>query len=524
MAPIIYKITSDLRRIGEYMNGIDKQLIKLARGEDLEEARKKKKDCDSEYVTMGNPAADIALFNMRAGSDGEPAKAESQDATADGTDGADAALTESGDHKAKPAADLKKAYNDAVMCAKVYNKPVIYGYMGSDHHGSNRYFAFEDPIICDDLKKETANVMAKYHPSGTVLVAYPKQPVVESADLLEAKRYVRRYYIKPQNIFCSNKAEVLKALIEHENENCIIYTLLNLGDDKDIAKLNSNDVIYYYEDLVLYDKNHVRIMDYDLSIKKEEEREKINPDKASDEKLADVYADRMTELTELDESAIIKGDEPMSKDALCEKKEDVCCVCGDEIEGYGNNAEPYAHGRCCDACNYRFVIPARLELLNSDSEEKLSEAATPKYKERDFTTIEEKKDFNRKWAKSLRLGTDKIPSCLGKFFTLHKSRRGREYARHFYKILDFGVGMKSGDILITYQDGANKSDAYLNAFFGRIENKNGTEYFLTTDDSALKLRLDIYAEDRKEAVRGYKGKAMKTIAELSDEEKESVKE
>ena len=27
--------------------------------------------------------------------------------------------------------------------------------------------------------------------------------------LTEAKRYVRRYYIRPQNIFCSNKAEIL---------------------------------------------------------------------------------------------------------------------------------------------------------------------------------------------------------------------------------------------------------------------------------------------------------------------------
>lgn len=503
------------------MNDIDRQLIALARSEDLEEAKKKKKNCDSEIVTLGNPAADIKLFNMRAGSDGELSDdVSSAEAEAVG----ETALAEADEHKAKPEADLKKAHKDAIMCAKVYHKPVIYGYMGSDHHGSSRYFTFDDPIICNDLEKDTANVMTKYHPSGSVLVAYPDKPIIESASLREAKRYVRRYYIKPHNIFCSNKAEVLKTLIEHENEDCIVYTLLNLGDDKDVAKLNDNDVIYYYEDLVLYDKNHVRIMDYDLSIKKEEEREKINPDKVSDEKLADVYSDRMTELTELDESKIVKGDEMKGKEQISETKEGVCCICGGDIEGYGNNAEPYAHGKCCDACNFKFVIPARLEHLKDDSEEKLSEAALPKYKERDFTTIEEKKDFNRKWAKSLRLGTDKIPSCLGKSFTLHKSRRGREYAGHSYKILDFGVGGKSGDILMTYQNGANKSDVYLNAFFGRIENKNDTEYFLTADDSALKLRLDIYAEDRREAVRGYKGKAMKTIAELSDEEKESVKE
>ena len=53
--------------------------------------------------------------------------------------------------------------------------------------------------------------------------------------LTEAKRYVRRYYIRPQNIFCSNKAEILKALIELDDANCSVYTLNNLGDDKDIT-------------------------------------------------------------------------------------------------------------------------------------------------------------------------------------------------------------------------------------------------------------------------------------------------
>jgi hypothetical protein len=50
--------------------------------------------------------------------------------------------------------------------------------------------------------------------------------------LTEAKRYVRRYYIRPQNIFCSNKAEIIKALIELDDTNCSVYTLNNLGDDK----------------------------------------------------------------------------------------------------------------------------------------------------------------------------------------------------------------------------------------------------------------------------------------------------
>ncbi|MBO7078967.1 MAG: hypothetical protein J6W64_04055 [Bacilli bacterium] len=44
----------------------------------------------------------------------------------------------------------------------------------------------------------------------------------------------------------------------------------------------------------------------------------------------------------------------------------VCCICGEPIEGYGNNPEPYMSAengeRCCDACNWHFVIPARLRV------------------------------------------------------------------------------------------------------------------------------------------------------------------
>ena len=37
-----------------------------------------------------------------------------------------------------------------------------------------------------------------------------------------------------------------------------------------------------------------------------------------------------------------------------------CCLCNEEIKGYGNNALPLKDGRCCDSCNIAKVIPARL--------------------------------------------------------------------------------------------------------------------------------------------------------------------
>ena len=123
-----------------------------------------------------------------------------------------------------------------------------------------------------------------------------------SGALSEAKRYVRRYYFRPMNLFASNKAEIIKTLIDIGDQNCTIYTLNNLGDDKDVTKLNSRDIIYTYDDGILKDKNGIRIMDYDLSIKKEEERKKFaNVDQASEKEFKAEYEDRMTDATELEE-------------------------------------------------------------------------------------------------------------------------------------------------------------------------------------------------------------------------------
>ena len=44
-----------------------------------------------------------------------------------------------------------------------------------------------------------------------------------------------------------------------------------------------------------------------------------------------------------------------------------CVICGEKIEGeWSNNAWPVKRGRCCSACNYFEVIPARLLLLEKN--------------------------------------------------------------------------------------------------------------------------------------------------------------
>lgn len=66
-----------------------------------------------------------------------------------------------------------------------------------------------------------------------------------------------------------------------------------------------------------------------------------------------------------------------------EKK--ICCICGNEIEGWGNNPEGAAwltssgevqfyegtdpQAVCCDACNTKYVIPGRLYLMQKSKEE-----------------------------------------------------------------------------------------------------------------------------------------------------------
>ena len=175
--------------------------------------------------------------------------------------------------------------------------------------------------------------------------------------LCEAKRYVRRYYIRPQNIFCSNKAEILKALIELDDANCSVYTLNNLGDEKDVSKLMSSDIIYYYDDGILYDKNRVKVMDYDLSIKREEERKHFaNVDKASDKEFKDAYEDRMTDATELEESffSLDFVDVDVYGRSLTESADRYCIECGEPIEGK-NFYSDSGNGPYCKACYVRFV-------------------------------------------------------------------------------------------------------------------------------------------------------------------------
>ena len=285
--------------------------------EKLKEARnnRKKRKIKTTYTT-GNPYYNIKMFNKRMGTDfSNPSTAEAQKAAIEAADEVGTI--------AAPSPDGASS-------------------IGTGGEGSG---------LGESIKKANEEV------------------------LTEAKRYVRRYYIRPQNIFCSNKSDIIYALIEFEDQDCTIYTLNNLGDVKDVTKLTNNDIIYYYEDGMLFDKNRMKIMDYDLYIKHEEERKKINIDQATDAELEKVYADRLTGMSSVEEAFNLNfEDKNAYGETLIEGKikDDICCICGEKIEGYGNNPEPYMSadaGRCCDLCNQKFVVPARLDQQQSAENE-----------------------------------------------------------------------------------------------------------------------------------------------------------
>jgi DNA repair exonuclease SbcCD ATPase subunit len=55
-----------------------------------------------------------------------------------------------------------------------------------------------------------------------------------------------------------------------------------------------------------------------------------------------------------------------------------CSICGHEYTHFGNNAEPVNSGRCCDMCNAKEVIPARLALLYREGNPQLKDAPPKK--------------------------------------------------------------------------------------------------------------------------------------------------
>ena len=79
--------------------------------------------------------------------------------------------------KAKPEGDKVKSYNDGLKLAKLNSKPVIYGYTNSSY--DNKFFALDDPIVCDNVSDETKKFKQQYKSCNVVYVAYPNDQFIE---------------------------------------------------------------------------------------------------------------------------------------------------------------------------------------------------------------------------------------------------------------------------------------------------------------------------------------------------------
>lgn len=65
----------------------------------------------------------------------------------------------------------------------------------------------------------------------------------------------------------------------------------------------------------------------------------------------------------MNESKVARKECPLLKDSMNEDKK-VCVLCGESFKGHGNNPAPLKDsGECCDECNKRKVIPARIKAL-----------------------------------------------------------------------------------------------------------------------------------------------------------------
>ena len=75
--------------------------------------------------------------------------------------------------------------------------------------------------------------------------------------------------------------------------------------------------------------------------------------------IAAVKSDKMIGQKQEWEDHIAKLFDLDVKEDLEEEHE--CCICHKKFKGFGNNAEPVCDGICCDDCNWRVVIPARVK-------------------------------------------------------------------------------------------------------------------------------------------------------------------
>lgn len=130
--------------------------------------------------------------------------------------------------KAKPEGDKKQSYNNGLKLAKLYNKPVIYGYTNSSY--GNKFFELDDPIICNNVSDETKKFRQQYKSCNIAYVAYPSGSLLECLleDAPEGATEVD--YVEYKHSYChalEPKLEELKKIGDIEELKKAILDIIN---------------------------------------------------------------------------------------------------------------------------------------------------------------------------------------------------------------------------------------------------------------------------------------------------------
>lgn len=98
------------------------------------------------------------------------------------------------------------------------------------------------------------------------------------------------------------------------------------------------------------------------------------------------------------------------------EKGEKCVICGKEIKEYGNNPAPVKDsGKCCDDCNKKIVIPARLKVTKNEEFKESDGAVEAKEDPQILPRFEDKK---KKVDESLTEAVKKLPD--GKYANVGK--------------------------------------------------------------------------------------------------------
>ena len=126
-----------------------------------------------------------------------------------------------------------------------------------------------------------------------------------------------------------------------------------------------------YEEIIPAEEDDINPLEEKLENKIDEDVKNRILEKIKNENIKALKADFEDENVG---EPVEKDEEPVEEELEDEHK---CCICGEPIEGHGNNPFPVkTEGDCCDKCNAEVVIPARIEKMKAAASEKVNEELT----------------------------------------------------------------------------------------------------------------------------------------------------